>query len=286
MKILIYVGDMITDLPGIYLGGLIAKRLKAEVTLLHVASKKRGKKFERQEGENILEQARKEFGDLTVKVRYRRGNVAQKILAEVEEKNHDMVVISATRLDGYPRKVSVTRDILPKMPCCALIAKNPKPEIDRILLLTGGIRASEPVIKMGSKLASAVDSRVTLLHVAANVPTMYTGLDTIEETLEELLQTNTPVAKHLRWCARVLTEHKVPSELKLKHGELKYEIIREIDREDYDLVIIGASKIAPGIPEFFVGSVMKDLIDLVGIPVLVVNQTCAQRINDIKVLPN
>jgi nucleotide-binding universal stress UspA family protein len=80
-----------------------------------------------------------------------------------------------------------------------------------------------------------------------------------------------------------LTANKVPSELKLKHGELKYEIIREIDREDYDLVIIGASKIAPGIPEFFVGNVTKDVIDLVGIPVLVVNQACAQRINDITI---
>ena len=46
MKMLIYVGDLVTDIPGIFLGGLIARQINAKVTLLHVAPKERGKKVE------------------------------------------------------------------------------------------------------------------------------------------------------------------------------------------------------------------------------------------------
>jgi nucleotide-binding universal stress UspA family protein len=283
MKMLIYVGDLVTDVPGIYLGGIIARKINPEITLLHVAPKVRDKEIERLEGEKLLAEAREKLGVLNVTTQVRRGNVAKRLLAEVKEKNHDIVVITATRIGGYPRKISVTRDILPKIPSCVLIAKNPKAEINRILLLSGGISASDSLVDFGAKFANSLNAKVTLLHVASNVPTMYTGLETIEETLEELLQTNTPVAKHLRRCAQVLSQHNVPSELKLKHGELIYEIVREIDREDYDLVIVGASGVTTGLKKWFLGNVTKDLIDLVGIPIMVVNQAHAEKIKDIAI---
>ncbi len=282
MKMLIYVGDLITDMPAIYLGSQIARRTKSQVSLLHVTPKREEKTFERRAGEKILTEAREKLGNLKVTTKVRSGNTAKKILAEVEAENHDLVVITASRLAGYPRKVLVGRDILPEMPCCVLIAKNPKAKINRILLLTGGIRASESVVKIGVRLAKSLKSEVTLLHIASNVPTMYTGLDTIEETLEELLQTNTPIAMHLRWCAKELSDHNIPSILKLKHGELLYEIIREIDMEDYDLIIVGASGVTTGIKEWLMGNITKDLIDLVGIPIMVVNQVHAEKINNVK----
>ncbi|MCJ7700399.1 MAG: universal stress protein, partial [Anaerolineales bacterium] len=224
MKMLIYVGDLVTDLPGIYLGGLIARDLEAEVTLLHIAPKKRKKKVEVKDGESLLEQAKEKLEGIQVTTRIRRGHVAEKILEEVEENQHDMVVITSSRIGGYPRDVSINREILPKMPCCVVIAKNPKKEIKRILMLTGGLHISEAMVKIGAVLASAAQAKMTLLHVTANVPSMYTGLGTIEETLEELLKTNTPFAQHLLRCANILDEHNVPSNLKLKHGEPVYEI--------------------------------------------------------------
>jgi nucleotide-binding universal stress UspA family protein len=281
MKMLIYVGDLITDMQAIFLGGLVAKKIKSSITLLHIASKERQKKKERKTGENILNLAKEKLGDLDVSTRFRRGKVAEKILSQVDEGKYELVVISATRLGGYPRNLSVSRKILTQMPCSVLIAKNPKASISRILLLTGGISTSEAVVNMGAKFASALNARITLLHIASNVPSMYTGLETIEETLEELLQTNTPTAKHLRWCAKVLRDHDVSSEIKLKHGELLFEILREIDKEDYDLVVIGASGVSAGLQEWVMGNVTKDLIDLTGIPIMVINQAHAQKIKDI-----
>jgi nucleotide-binding universal stress UspA family protein len=158
-----------------------------------------------------------------------------------------------------------------------VIAKNPRPNINQILMLTGGFRVSESMIKIGARLAGALNAKVTLMHVTANVPSMYTGLDTIEETLEELLHTDTPMAKHLRKCAQMLDEHNVTSEIKLKHGEPVYEIIREVDGGDYDFIIIGASGATTALKEWFLRNVTKDVIDLVGIPIMVVNQVHAEK---------
>ena len=58
MKLLIYVGDLVTDVPGIYLGSIIARKINPEITLLHVAPKVRGKEIERLEGEQILAEAK------------------------------------------------------------------------------------------------------------------------------------------------------------------------------------------------------------------------------------
>jgi len=281
MKMLVYVGDLVTDVPGLFLGELFARHLEAEVTLLHVAPKKNKKKQERREGKDLLEQAKARFGNIPVKTRVRRGKIAQRILAEVQENQQDMVVITASRIGGFPRSLSVSREILPKMPCCVVIAKNPKPEVKKILMLTGGQQVSESAVKAGARLACSLAARVTLMHVAANVPSMYTGLETIEETLEELLHTATPVAEHLRRSARILERLKIPSEIKLRHGETVYEIIREIDREDYDLVILGASGVTTGLRGWFLGNVTKDIIDLVGIPVMVVNQKHAKKMDDL-----
>lgn len=280
MRILIYVGDSITDLPGIFLGEVIARRLNAEVTLLHIATKQGNKKHEKKEGQEILDQVVDTFEGLKVETRVRRGRVVEKLLEEVQEYHYDMVVITSSRIGGYPRKYAVSREVLPKMPSCTLIVKNPKPEIKNILMLTGGLQISESMIEVGAKLARALNAKVTLMHVAANVPSMYTGLEVIEETLEEMLKTDTPIGKHLRRCARILDKNGVTSQLKLKHGEPVYEIVREVDREDYDFVIIGASGASTIFKEWFLRNVTKDVIDLVGLPIMVVNQAHPPKISD------
>jgi nucleotide-binding universal stress UspA family protein len=272
MKMLIYVCDPVTDLPGVLIGELLARKLTADVTLLNIGSKKKKKKREKEEGKAILDQVLDHFEGLNVKTRVRRGKIAFKILQEVEENLHDIVVVTASRIGSLARVSSVEREILPKMPGCTLIVKKPQQEINRILMLTGGLQVSESMIEIGARFARALESKVTLMHVAANVPSMYTGLDIIEETLEEMLQTDTPIARHLRRCAKLLDDYQIPSEIKLRHGEPVYEIVREVDRENYDFVIIGASGARIGFREWFLRNVTEEVIDTVGVPVMVVNQ--------------
>ncbi len=173
-----------------------------------------------------------------------------------------MVIITVSKIgEGRQPTSSIHRSLVRNMPCCLLVVKNPKAEINRILICTGGLQMAESLIEVGAVIASTSGSVATLFHVAANIPTMYTGLKSIEETLHELLLTDTPVARHLRRGAEILAENKIQAELKLRHGSAVYEIVREIDRENYDLVVIGASGANTMIKEWFYGNLTQDIIE-------------------------
>jgi nucleotide-binding universal stress UspA family protein len=275
MKVLICVSNLLVDEPGLLFGGKLARSLQADISLLHVISKKK-EPGDRDKGEVLLREASSIMGDPPVKTILLWGDVVNQIIKEADRGNYDMVVITVSKIgEGRQPTSSVHRSLLKNLPCCLLVVKNPKAEINKILICTGGFQMAESLIEVGAAIASASNSETTLFHVAANVPTMYTGLKTIEETLHELLMTDTPVARHLRRGAEILSENNLQAELKLRHGSAVYEIVREIDREDYDLLIIGASGANTMIKEWIFGNLTQDIVEAVGIPIMVVNQVRA-----------
>lgn len=277
MKVLICVNDLLVDEPGLVFGGNLARNLQAEITLLHVISKKK-EQGDRDKGEDLLQNANRILGGFPVNTKVRRGNVVKRIIKEAERGNFDMVVITVSRIgEGRHPTSSIHRSMFKNLPCCLLIVKNPNKRINRILICTGGLELAESLIKVGANVASASEANATLFHVTANIPTMYTGLKSIEETLSELLQTDTPLARHLRRGAEILAEESIQAELKLRHGSAVYEIVREIDRENYDLVVVGASGADSRIKEWLYGNITQEIVDSVGIPVMVVNQVRAAQ---------
>ena len=126
------------------------------------------------------------------------------------------------------------------------------------------------MIREGAFWALAAGAQTTLLHVANPVPSMYTGLPAMEETLAELLQTDTPAARHLRRGAEVLDQLGVAAELKLRRGVAADEILREADEGDYDLIVIGKRSGAAWLNGLLVGDVARQIVDGAARPVLVV----------------
>ena len=242
MKVLICVNNMLVDEPGLIFGGKLAQDLQAEITLLHVISKKK-EPGDRDKAEQLLADASHVLGGFSINTNIRRGNVVKQIIKETEKENYDMVIITVSKIgEGRQPTSSIHRSLFKNLPCCLLIVKNPRADVKRVLICTGGLQLAESVIEVGAVVASASEADATLFHVAANIPSMYTGLKSIEETLFELLQTDTPVARHLRRGSEILAEKNIKAKLKLRHGSAVYEIVREIDHENYDLVIIGASR--------------------------------------------
>ena len=271
MKILICVNDLIADEPGLMLGKMIAQHFESEITLLHVLPKKKVE-GDRDRGEQLLRQANQILDIYPMSRKVRRDNIVKRIIRETNEGEYDLVIITISRLGEHPQPVSVHRSLLKQLPCCMLVAKNPRAEIRRMLLCTGGLQIAESLIEIGSRFAIALKANATLFHVAANVPSMYTGLKTIEETLEELLKTDTHVSRHLHRGAEILAKHNIDAELKLRHGSALYEIVREVDLEDYDMVVIGASGADTALKQWLYGNITQEIVEAVGIPVLVVNQ--------------
>jgi len=122
------------------------------------------------------------------------------------------------------------------------------------------------------KISKHSDAQITLLHVSRAIPSMYTGLDQMGETLSDLLQTNTPTAQYIRDCASLLESEQVESEIELRHGTPTQEILRDIDRNKYDLLIIGAAK-RKTINRIFGDDVSIQLASKAPLPVLVVRNT-------------
>ncbi len=112
--------------------------------------------------------------------------------------------------------------------------------LNRLLICTGGTQSSRNVVQFGARLAALAQAEVTVMHVAKTIPAMYAGLHEMEETLEELLQTDTPLARHLRWAAGQLDGVGVQGRISLRRGLAVDEIVRESTEGGYDLVIIGA----------------------------------------------
>lgn len=268
MKILACVAEVSDAERSVRLADTIARLTQSSLTFLHIVPPK----GDRAAREHILELARERGGRL-VEARVRRGSPAAEILAELDAGNYDLVLVGANRSPGLKEYLlgSVAMQVVNQAPISVLVAKRVSPPLERILICSSGAEAAERVIESGACLAEAADAQVTLLHVVTPVPSMYTGLGEIDEGLSELLQTDTPIARHLRRGAEILERSQVDADLKLRYGVAADEIIREARSGDYDLIVIGAAKRKSPL-RWALGDVTREVVEKATRSVLVVRQ--------------
>ena len=270
MRMLLCVGGMPYAEAAVGFGGMIARITRSAVTLLHAIRRKE----DRATGESILIAAREMLPGLAVNTRILRGDPTGRILAEARDGGYDLVVVGARQPNGLTQHLlgSVTQQIIRRVPTSVLVARQAGPSLGRVLICTSGADVAEPVIETGAWLAGAAHARTTLLHVSSPVPSMYTGLEEIEETLPELLQTDTPLARHLRRSAKILSRRQVTATLKQRHGVAADEILREALEGNYDLIVIGASGTAGRLREWLLGNVTRQVVEHAPCSVLVVKR--------------
>ena len=254
--------------PTVRFGGVVARVARAEITLLHVLASGQG----REVGRAVLASAQELLPDLAAARRIRRGDPAGRILAEIRAGGYDLVVVGASRRAALPRKLlgSVALQVVHRAPTSVLVVRQAPPALRRLLICTGGLDVAEPVIEIGSWLAEVAGASATLLHVASPVPSMYTGLNEVEETLPELLRTDTPIARHLRNGAGILARRRVAAELRLRYGVVADEILREAREGEYDLVVIGSSAGMGRLKGWLLGDVTRQVVEFAPCSVLVV----------------
>jgi nucleotide-binding universal stress UspA family protein len=278
MRILLCVAGMPYAKAAVSFGSIIAGLTNSSITLLHVArSEKR-----QAAGERALVAAREMLPELTVDMRIRLGEPIEEILAEVQEGSYDLLIIGARQGGGLKQQLlgSVAQKVVRRASTSVLVARRVGPvlstgeglSLKRVLICTGGLDVSVPVIETGAWLSSEANAQATLLHVTSSTPGMYTGLNRVEETLLELLQTNTPAAQHLRHGAEILNQQQVIAELRLRRGIAADEILHEANEGDYDLIVIGTSGAAGPLKGWLLGNVTKQVVERASCSVLVVKQ--------------
>lgn len=270
MKILIFVSSISYSKPAILFGGLIARLTHSSVTLLAVS----GEHKSLPAAERVLAYAGEFLPNVAVDTQLRSGSSAEGVLDEILSGSYDLVVLKAHqahRLKDRWGKI-VARRIAKQAPISVLVVKQEQPDLQRILICTSGQEISESVIEMGARITQSAQAQATLLYVAGPVPSMYTGLARMEETLPDLLQTVTPIALNLHKGANILMKYQVEAALELRHGSVPDEILLEATQGDYDLIILGASKVSIGLTGWLLGDVAQHIVDNGNCPVFVVRQ--------------
>ncbi len=270
MKILLCVAGMPYTKPVISLARTIAEATQSSITLLHVVDQT----SQRPEGEQMLDTVREMLPGLPVETLIRQGDPVEMILAHLQESDHDLVLVGAHQHPGISERLlgSVTQKLIRRAPTSVLVARPTGLDLERILICTGGLDIANSVIKTGASLARALQTQTTLLHVVTPVPSMYTGLDEMEETLQELLQTDTPIAHHLRHGASILEQHHVDAKLELRYGVTAEEILRVALKDAYDLIIVGQAMKTSPIKEWLLGNVARQIVEHAPCSVLVVTK--------------
>ena len=267
MKILIYLDSECYHHPPVMMGKIIAEATKAELKVLVVVPK--GGHLEN--GEAVAAQVQEDFGKLSPQVMIKQGDPSKILREELLHEEYQLVISNADRKSRFRKSVEVDPILIKQSTISILLTQNTKPKVKNILLCSGCKEDDFSLITQGAGFARDLGASVTLLHVfPGSVPTMYTGLDQIDETVEEILQTDTPFAQHLRRGVEILKEMGIRSEVKIRRGIPIEEIIREAQLINYDLVIIGSTKVNEGLKEMIMGNLTVKIIDKVELPVLVI----------------
>jgi nucleotide-binding universal stress UspA family protein len=269
MRILIILDSESYNHPPVLMGKIISMAIPGAVDVLVVVPKG----GHPENGQAVAQQACLDLGEIQPRILIEEGESNAVIQRVLENEDYQLVIVNADRILRLRKTVEVNPILIKQSEISLLITQNTKPKIERILLCTACNEDDHSLIQQAVTFAAALNATVTMLHVCAGaVPTMYTGLDQIDETVEELLQTDTSYAQHLRKGVEILNENYIESEVKIRRGIPIEEVVRETQSENYDLVIIGSSAVNRGLKEMLLGNLTIKIVDRVELPVLIIGR--------------
>lgn len=274
MKILIGLVSENYHHPPVLMGKLIASEIESSIDVLIVVPEN----GHLENAEAVQDQVREDFNGFPVEIYIRQGKSADVYQDFLAGEDYNLVIMDPNRGTGFRQRPKINQAIKDSDDLSILLSEFPKPRLEKILLATACKQDDYSLVTEGAKLARALDAELTMLHViSGNVPTMYTGLDQLEETVEELLQTDTPFAKHLRRGISVLNEFGVDSDVMIRRGVPLEEIVRETQINNYDLVVIGATKVSEDIRGRLLGNLTTRLINELKLPVLIIDKCLFEK---------
>jgi len=271
MKLLICVGGLPYSVPTVRFGGLVARLASAKVVILNVI----GREEEMTESEAVLALIYDMLDDLDPSTKTRLGDPATEILQESREGGYDLVVIGTRDVLSLAELFtgSIARKAVKRIRASVLVIRGGRTQLRRVLVCTNGRSEDQPTVEAAASLACRAGAEITLLHVAGSIPSMYRGLDAMDEQLTELLQSGTPLSQHLSRAKAAIDSLGLPAELLLRRGAVASEILREADLHGYDLIVMGASRGSRQGRGLLMVDVTRQVVDRARRPVFVVRRS-------------
>jgi len=270
MKILICTDGSAQAENAVRFGGLIAEKCEAEATILAITEKP-GEEDTVFDSLRRAQQLLKEHG-VNAEIITKSGEPIEEIVKRADETSYDLVVIGAVRKGTRgpflmsAKAYKIIKAVGP--PVLAVIGN--RETIKRILVCSGGEKYIDRAVEFSGTLAKAAGASVTLFHVMAEPPAVYTDLIKMEEDVNLLLHSSSGLGQNLRREKEALQAMGVAADVRLRHGLVISEVFKEIRRGDYDLVVTGSSPEGGNLRSYIMGNITREIVNRAECPVLVV----------------
>lgn len=270
MKILICSDGSDQAETTVRFGGLIAKACKAETTILGITEKS----SEEDSIFDSLKRARdmlKEL-DITAELITKFGDPIEEIVKRTEETQYDLVVIGAIRKGTrgpFLMSAKAYKIIKAVMPPVLVVIGN-RSNLKQMLICSGGEKYIDAAVDFAGHIARDTNAKITLFHVMSDPPAVFSDLIKMEEDINLLLHSNSALGQNLRREKEELEKMGVDSEVRLRHGLVLSEVLKEIKRGEYDLVVTGSSPDRSTLRTYILGNITREIVNRAECPVLVV----------------
>jgi nucleotide-binding universal stress UspA family protein len=270
MKLLICTDGSAQAENAVRFGGMIAGKSQAEVTILAI-TEKTGEEDAIFESLRRAQQILKDHG-VNAEVITKAGEPIEEIVKRADETTYDLVVIGAVRKGTRgpflmsAKAYKIIKAVAPPV----LVVIGDRETIKRILICSGGEKYIDRAVQFSGAIARAAGASVTLFHVMAEPPAVYTDLIKMEEDVNLLLHSSSGLGENLRREKESLEGMGVTAEVRLRHGLVISEVFKEIRRGDYDLVVTGSSPESGNLRSYIMGNITREIVNRAECPVLVV----------------
>ncbi len=250
--------------------GIIAEACQAETTILGITEHP-GQEDEIFDSLRRSQQMLKQRG-LSAELITKAGEPLPEIVKRTEGTEYDLVVIGAVRKGTRgpflmsAKAYKIIKAVTPPV----LVVIGNRTELKRVLLCSGGEKYIDRAVEFTGEIARATSAMMTVFHVMAEPPPIYSDLIKMEEDINLLLHSNSGLGQNLRREKEVLEIMGVDNEVRLRHGLVISEIFKEIRRGDYDLVVTGSSPDRGTLRTYIMGNITREIVNRAECPVLVV----------------
>jgi nucleotide-binding universal stress UspA family protein len=264
MHILIYVGSAPSREQVISASAPIVQKVATSVTLVANGNDK----------QVLLDDAQQRLAPpegVAVTRRLIRGNAQSAILEASRERSFDLVIFGRFHQPiGRLLPGAHSKAIAQRLEPSVLRVHGTSRPLRRILLASGGDHHTFDDVRVAARLAAPFGASVTLLHVISQQSLLFEGFSQHGATVDAFLNSSLPEANVIREAKALLERRGVEALVKGRVGPVLDEILAELRIGGYDLLVIGAHRVASALDRILFEDITDDLLDVSQLPVLVV----------------
>ncbi|MDX1373002.1 MAG: universal stress protein [Nitrososphaeraceae archaeon] len=148
-----------------------------------------------------------------------------------------------------------------------------------ILVPHAGTKAGDKALEHAKEMAKKYDSKITIIHVVEDIQippslTLDFGKTDLEKEIKQIRnELEKEMYYELNSKANKLQNEGIPTTIRILHGYPDQEIIRIINENNYDIIVMAKRRKLPGLKGILqLGSISRKVLERVSCPVLLIDR--------------